>query len=160
MKMSKDEGYEQLKALMNFWAVREHILEDCDEWVDSFLPEHGRELYEQAMLWEKGLSKEDYREWMGTHGVHSCLESFSNSNDLDFASEVDPIAETILELVFKIIKPRVDVEIIRGKTTLTLNKIERTEWVFKCPSCSKVQVYSYEPFRSIQCRSCALTFDL
>ncbi len=161
MKMSKDEGYEQLKGLMEFWPIREHALENCDMHIDNWMHDYGRYTYDQALAWTKGISYKDREEFLKTPSMDGYIEDFGRQYCEEFEDEFDAIPNMILQLVFKIIKPRLDLEIKRDLVVIQTREKTITEKFFICPSCGHENGTSrYTSDRNLKCHVCQKTYDV
>lgn len=160
MTMNKDEGYHQLQGLMDFWPVREYALEDCDHHIDNWMSEYGRATYDQALSWTKGISIKDMTEFLKSPVMEGYLEEFGRQYCDEYKEEFDAIPSIILQLVFTIIKPKLDLEIKRELVEIQEREKTITEKFFVCPSCGKENGTSrYTPDRNLKCRGCQKVYD-
>ena len=112
MKLNKDEGYQLLLKILNFWSVREHALENAEEWIDDYLHDIAEPIYNLALKWEGGFSLEERKKFRKERNVNVLESQFLREYDRDDEFyEVEDATDLILQITHSVIKPHLDLEI-------------------------------------------------
>lgn len=156
MKLNKNEGYQLLLKLLNFWSIRENALENAEEWIDDYLMGTAGPIYELALKWEGGYSREEKEKFRKSKGVDRLESEFLREHDRDDEFyDIDIATDLILEITHSIIKPHLDVEFKNPVAKIFLKTISSEEPYFNCPNCEKENKQTTR--RS--CRYCHVPLD-
>ena len=156
MKLNKDEGYQLLLKILNFWSVREHALENTLYWIDDYLREIAQPIYELALKWEGGYSSKEIEKFGKTKDVDKLEKQFLKEYDRDDEIYyIDDATNLILQITHSVIKPHLDLKIKRPVAQIFMKKVSSEEPYFNCPNCGKENKQT--PKRG--CRYCQVPLD-
>jgi len=170
MKLNKDEGYKLLNNIVTSWFVKEHSLADAEEYVDDFMSEYGRDLYEEALKWTGGTGYNQKKEWLGLPEVEGMVEDYGELHRLDFPDHIGEIATFLLDVTVNVVRPFVDVEVQRPVVKMKVREKMISERYFTCGCGSDNVVQDVDRVRDgvssgfnnkgHRCRTCGKTYDL